>query len=308
MVMILQHLRMCCVLFVVLISTTLMAQGASRQEILDLEVTISLKDVTLKQALQEIETAAKVKFVYSRSYLKLDEKVTIDVANKKLGQLLDELFTPREIKFSVHSKENFVVLTQARMRGELQMDPLGKTDGEAKFAHRVSGKVVDETGTPMTGVNVVEKGTTNGTSTDAEGRYTIDVNDESILVFSFIGYKPIEESVGNRSVIDVAMIEDLSLLDAVLVNAGYWKVSEREQTGSIARVSADEIKQQPVGNPMAALIGRMPGVNIQQVSGMAGSGFTIQIRGQNSLRDDGNAPLYIIDGVPFPSNSLSLDS
>ncbi len=74
MVKILQHLRMCCLLIVVLVSTALMAQGAPRQEILDIEVTISLKDVTLKQALQEIEAIAKVKFVYSRSYLKLDEE------------------------------------------------------------------------------------------------------------------------------------------------------------------------------------------------------------------------------------------
>jgi TonB-linked SusC/RagA family outer membrane protein len=308
MVMILRHLRMCCVLLVVLVSTTLMAQGAARQEILDMEVTISLKDVTLKQALQEIEAITNLKFVYSRSYLKLDEKVTIDVTGKKLGQVLDELFTPREIKFSVHAKENFVVLTQARMRGELQVDPIGKTDGEAKFALRVSGKVIDEANNPMIGVNIVDKGTTNGTSTDADGKYAIDVNEQSTLVFSFIGYKSVEEIVGNRSLVDVTMHEDQSVLDPVLVNAGYWKVSEREQTGSIARVTADEIKQQPVGNPMGALIGRMPGVNIQQASGMAGSGFSIQIRGQNSLRDDGNAPLYIVDGVPFPSSSLSLDN
>src|ERR1700755_3132742 len=107
MVKILQHLRMCCLLIVVLVSTALMAQGAPRQEILDIEVTISLKDVTLKQALQEIETVARVKFVYSRSYVKLDEKVTIDVTSKKLGQLLEELFGPRDIKFSVHDTGNF---------------------------------------------------------------------------------------------------------------------------------------------------------------------------------------------------------
>lgn len=302
--MILRHLRMCCAVLVVLLNTTLMAQGAARQEILDMEVTISLKDVTLKQALQEIETIAKVKFVYSRSYLKLDEKVSIEVTSKKLGQLLDELFTPREIKFSVHDTENFVVLTQARLRGELLMDPIGKTDGESKFALRVSGKVVDQAGNSMAGVNIVEKGTTNGTGTDAEGKYSIDVDEQSTLIFSFIGYKPVEINVSNRSVIDITMEEDQAVLDQVLVNAGYWKVSEREQTGSIARVTSDDIQQQPVNNPLAAMVGRMPGVNIQQQSGMAGSGFTIQIRGQNSLRDNGNDPLYIIDGVPFPTAAL----
>lgn len=304
MVIILQHLRTCCLLLVVFLSTALIAQGAPRQEVLDIEVTISLKDVTLKQALQEIEAIAKVKFVYSRSYLKLDEKVTIDVTSKKLGQLLEELFSPREIKFSVHGDENFVVLTQARLRGELQVDPLGRTDGVTKFAIHVSGRVVDAAGTAMIGVNVVEKGTTNGTSTDAEGKYSLDASEDAVLVFSFIGYKSIEEQVSGRSIVDITMQEDQSVLDPVLVNAGYWKVTEREQTGSIARVTAKEIQQQPVGNPIAALIGRMPGVHIQQSSGMAGAGFYIQIRGQNSMRDAGNAPLYIVDGVPFPSTPL----
>lgn len=307
MVKTLQHLRMCFLLFVVLVSTTLMAQGASWQEILDIEVTISLKDVTLKQALQEIETIAKVKFVYSRSYLNLDEKVTIDVANKRLGQLLDELFTPREIKFAVHDKEHFVVLTQARMRGELQPDTQQNSGTEQKYAIRISGKVLDATGGVMTGVNVVEKGTTNGTSTNADGVYSIEASENGVLVFSFIGYKSIEEQVGGRAVIDVTLQEDQSVLDPVLVNAGYWKVNEREQTGSIARVTSKEIQQQPVGNPMAALIGRMPGVNIQQESGMPGSGFTIQIRGRNSLREAGNTPLYIVDGVPYPSTSVAVN-
>ncbi len=86
--MTLQHFRSCCLLIVVLMSMAIMAKATPRQEVLDIEVTISLKDVTLKQALQEIEAVAKVKFVYSRNYLKLDDKVTIEVTNKRLGQLL----------------------------------------------------------------------------------------------------------------------------------------------------------------------------------------------------------------------------
>ena len=308
MVMILQHLRTCCLLFVALISTALMAQGAPRQEILDKEVTISLKDVTLKEALQEIEAIAKVKFVYSRSYLKLDDKVTIEVSNKKFGQLLEELFTPRDIKFAVHETENFVVLTQARLRGELPANQRNSPGDVSRFAVRVSGRVIDQAGGPMTGVNVVEKGTTNGTSTDTDGKYSMESGDNSVLVFSFIGYKSVEQSVTGRSVIDLTMDEDQSILDPILVNAGYWKVTEREQTGSIARVTAEEIRQQPVGNPIAALIGRMPGVNISQATGLPGSSFRIQIRGRNSLRSDGNTPLYIVDGVPFPATSVAVDS
>jgi TonB-linked SusC/RagA family outer membrane protein len=303
--MTLQHLRAGCLLIVVLVSTAFIVQAAPRQEVLDIEVTISLKDVTLKQALHEIESVAKVKFVYSRNYLKLDDKVTIEATNKKLGQLLEELFTPREIKFSVHDTENFVVLTQGKLRGILPAEQQAVPANVQRYAVRVTGKILDEAGVAMAGVNIVEKGTTNGTSSDAEGKYSLEVGDDATLVFSFIGYRAIEQPVGGRTTIDVSMEEDLSLLAAVQVNAGYWKVSEREQTGSIARVTSEEISKQPVGNPMAALIGRMPGVNIQQASGMPGSGFTIQIRGRNSLRTDGNTPLYIVDGVPFPATSIA---
>ena len=305
MEMTLQHLRAGCLLIIVLISTALATQAAPRQEVLDIEVTISLKDVTLKQALQEIEAIAKVKFVYSRNYLKLDEKVTIEATNKKLGQILEELFTPREIKFSVHDTENFVVLTQAKLRGVLPLDRQPNPANAQRYAIRISGKIIDEAGSAMAGVNIVEKGTTNGTSSDAEGKYSLEVGDDATLVFSFIGYKSVEQAVGGRTAMDISMEEDRSVLDAVQVNAGYWKVSEREQTGSIARVTSEEISRQPVGNPMAALIGRMPGVNIQQNSGMPGSSFSIQIRGRNSLRSDGNTPLYIVDGVPFPATSIA---
>ncbi|HMJ70503.1 MAG TPA: SusC/RagA family TonB-linked outer membrane protein [Cyclobacteriaceae bacterium] len=306
MVMILKHLRMCILVIVALATTTLKAQGASRQEVLDVEITISLKDVTLKQALQEIELVAKIKFVYSRSYLNLDDKVTIDVAGKKLGQLLEELLTPRSIKFAVHDSENFVVLTQAKMRSVIPIDEERTPVAIPAYAARISGKVTDVAGGSMAGVNVVEKGTTNGTSSDATGVYSLEVTDNAILIFSFIGFKSVEVSITGRTVIDVTMEEDQSVLDAVLVNAGYWKVNEREQTGSISRVTAEEIQRQPVGNPMAALIGRMPGVNVSQSSGMPGAPFTIQIRGRNSLRTDGNRPLYVVDGVPFPSNSVGV--
>jgi TonB-linked SusC/RagA family outer membrane protein len=307
MVMFLKHLRMCILVIVALTTTTLMAQGASRQEVLDVEITISLKDVSLKQALQEIEQVAKIKFVYSKSYLNLDDRVTIDVAGRKLGQLLEELLTPRSIRFAVHDSENFVVLTQAKTRS-LIPDDVGSTPiTTPTYATRISGKVTDASGSGMAGVNVVEKGTTNGTSTDATGLYSLEISDNAVLIFSFIGFKSVEEQTVGRSMIDIIMEEDQAVLDAVLVNAGYWKVNEREQTGSISRVTAEEIQRQPVGNPMAALIGRMPGVHMYQTSGMPGAPFEIQIRGRNSLRLDGNRPLYIVDGVPFPATSVSVN-
>ncbi len=145
------------------------------------------------------------------------------------------------------------------MRGSLPLEHQQLPVNTQRYALRVSGKVLDEAGNAMAGVNIVERGTANGRAVTRRASNSLEVGDDAVLVFSFIGHKPVEQQVGGRTTIDITMDEDRSVLDPVQVNAGYWKVSEREQTGSIARVTSEEISRQPVGNPMAALIGRMPG-------------------------------------------------
>ncbi|CAN0370492.1 unnamed protein product, partial [Ectocarpus sp. 4 AP-2014] len=103
------------------------------------------------------------------------------------------------------------------------------------------------------------------------------------------------------------MQEAVNELDEVVLNAGYYTVSQREKTGSISRVTAKTIQQQPVPNPLAALQGRMAGVQIIEQSGVPGAGFSVQVRGRNSI-ESGNAPLYIIDGIPYASEGGISDS
>jgi TonB-dependent starch-binding outer membrane protein SusC len=170
----------------------------------------------------------------------------------------------------------------------------------------VSGKITDaSTHEPLPGVNVIAKGTTIGTVSDNDGKFSLEVNEADVLVFSFIGFKTIEASLNGRFVIDVSMETDAQVMAAVEVTAGYYNVKEREMIGSISVVKADVIGKQPVTNPLGALIGRMPGVFIQQTTGIPGGDFKIQIRGRNSLRDDGNDPLYIVDGVQISSEKVS---
>jgi len=169
----------------------------------------------------------------------------------------------------------------------------------------ITGKVTDAvTQQGMAGVNVVIKGATVGTTTDADGKFSLQADNKDILVFSFIGYTTFETQVNGRIVFDVVLQEDIKSLNEVVVNAGYWEVKEKEQTGNISKVTAEEISKQPVSNPLQALQGRMAGVYIQQSSGVPGSNFTVRIRGQNSIQS-GNDPLYIIDGVPYLSGTLS---
>jgi len=173
------------------------------------------------------------------------------------------------------------------------------------FQQEINGNVTSPSGQPLLGVTVVVKNKNYGVTTTMEGNYSIEATPMDTLVFSFIGYKTQEIAIGNQSQINIALKEDIASLDEVTINAGYYEVTERERTGNISRVTAEEIENQPVLNPLATIQGRMPGVEISQSTGVPGGGFDIKIRGINSLRAEGNEPLFIIDGVPYPTSSIT---
>ncbi|MBF4485796.1 SusC/RagA family TonB-linked outer membrane protein [Flavobacterium sp. CSZ] len=170
--------------------------------------------------------------------------------------------------------------------------------------NQVQGTVTDGSG-PLPGVTISIKGKTRNSSiTDYNGQYTINALASDTLIVSFIGFKTKFIPVNNSTKIDIKLEYDTTTLQEVRVNAGYYSVKESDRTGSIARITSKDIETQPVTNVLATMQGRMPGVNIIQNTGMPGSGFTIEIRGKNSIRSDGNNPLYIIDGVPYSSQSI----
>ena len=140
--------------------------------------------------------------------------------------------------------------------------------------------------------------------TDEKGQFSIAAEVGDVLVFSYIGYAAVTVTVDSRRVYDVIMQEDATTLKEVTVNAGYYTVKDKERTGSISKITSKELEKQPVTNVLAAMQGRMAGVSITQTSGVPGGGFDIKIRGQNSLRAEGNSPLYLIDGVPYSSEAL----
>ena len=174
----------------------------------------------------------------------------------------------------------------------------------AQQATTLSGVVKDAHGMPVEGVNVREEGTDTGTLTDERGHYTLRVTADKAVIFEYTGYKTLQlKPKGN--ILNVTIKTDDAVLEEIVINAGYYSVTDKERTGSISKITGRDIGQQPVANPLAAMQGRMAGVNITQSSGTPGGGFDIQIRGRNSLRTEGNAPLYIVDGVPYASQSMS---
>lgn len=168
---------------------------------------------------------------------------------------------------------------------------------------QVSGTITDANGA-LPGVSITVKGKPSGTVSGLNGKYTIEVTSNDILVFSFLGYKTMVIPVEGRSQINVQLQEDMTALQEVQINAGYYSVKESERTGSISKISSAVIEKQPVSNALATMQGRMAGVFITQTTGVPGGGFDVQIRGQNSIRSNGNNPLYIIDGVPYASDPI----
>src|SRR5690606_30363680 len=166
----------------------------------------------------------------------------------------------------------------------------------------ISGQITDGQ-TPISGASIIIKHTVKGTISDFDGRFELYAEKTDTLQISYLGYKTQELLVGGKRTIDVVLQEDATALGEVVINAGYYNTTERTKTGSIARLTAKEIEEQPVINPLAAMEGHMTGVDIVQTSGVPGSGFDVRIRGQNSIMG-GNAPLYIVDGVPFNEQTL----
>lgn len=162
----------------------------------------------------------------------------------------------------------------------------------------VTGNVSDNEG-PLPGASVVIKGTTQGTTTDFDGNYTISVDSNATLVFSYIGYAPKEIAVGNQSTVN-AVLESDNKLDEVVV-IGYGTTTKKDLTGSVSSVSSEDITQIPASRVDQVLQGRAAGVQVTQASGAPGAGTTIRVRGGNSITGS-NEPLFVIDGIVVGTN------
>lgn len=170
-------------------------------------------------------------------------------------------------------------------------------------AQTVSGTVTDGQ-MPLPGVNILVQGTSNGTTTDFDGNYTLqDVPDDAVLVFSFLGFAEQRIPVNGRSTINVVLEEDAAALSEVVV-IGYGSVQRRDATGAVSTVSTEDFNRGVVGSPEELIQGRTAGLQVTTTSGEPGSGVNIRIRGTTSVRG-GNDPLFVVDGVPLSGDDVS---
>lgn len=190
------------------------------------------------------------------------------------------------------------------LSGAYASDASASTANRARDAVTITGVVTDETGSPFPGVNVVVKGTTTGTTTDANGRYSLDVPDNTtILVFSFVGYATQEVNIAGRTVVDVSMVQDVRSLDEVVVTALGIEKSTRSLGYATAKVDARDLTVNRTPNIMNTLQGKIAGVNISALGTGPGGTSKIRIRGQSSITGQNN-PLIVINGVPMDNTNF----
>jgi TonB-linked SusC/RagA family outer membrane protein len=289
-----------CFLFCVLCGVQLLiATPGKGQGIAQTNVILTGDKIPLQEVFTEIEKQTDFLFLFPLELINNYEGLSIGPGTRTVKETLETLFRNTPLVYQ-QVNSNILVFRAEQPAAEKTIS-----------STLVTGKVTDVQGEGMPGVNVIvksngeAKGTIRGTTTEADGKFSIDVQDDDLLVFTSIGYKTVEMTVGNQTTINLTLEEDVLALQEVVVNAGYWEVKGKELTGSIYKVKvANPVQQPPVNNVLSALTGMIPGVYIQQLTGVPGGGFKIQIRGQNSIRAEANDPLYVIDGVPFTSSPL----
>lgn len=250
-------------------------------------ISLSITGGTIADVFKAIENQSSYKFFYNDNQIDIDELIDIKVRESSIENVLDHLFKDTDITYKI--VKNHVVLTNQQLQ---QYSP-----GSANQSGRkITGKVTDQHGEPLIGVNVVVKGSAIGSITDTDGNYLLEnVPADAELEFSYIGYVQQHVPVGNRDKLDIVLSEDTQRLEEVVV-VGYGQFTKRDLTGAITQVKGDDIANLPLRSAADALQGKAAGVTITSSSGSPGSLGNVRIRGVGTINN--NNPLYVVDGLP----------
>ncbi|GAB2781366.1 TonB-dependent receptor [Rhabdobacter roseus] len=272
------------------------AHNTHAQEYLNRRLTVQAENREIKKVLTEIEKATDVRFVYSSQVVATSQKVSLQLANVTLETALDKLLTPLNIHYELVGRK---VVLSPRPTSSLPGSPLdgASTSGSAAPVQLVSGTVQDETGNGLPGVSVVVKGTQRGTTTNVEGKFQLEVPENtSVLVFSFVGYVTKEIVVGGQAVLAVQLTPEDKSLDEVVV-VGYGTQKKANLTGSVSMVTSEVLENRPIASAGQGLQGVIPNLNISFRNGDPSASTTFNIRGFESI--NGGGPLILVDGVPM---------
>ncbi|QGY48246.1 SusC/RagA family TonB-linked outer membrane protein [Maribellus comscasis] len=250
-------------------------------------LSLNFKNEKIIDILDKIEEQSEFYFMFDASKIDVNQRRSINCENRTITSILDQLFEDTKITYRISDRQIGLIDTKF---------------ADAEQVKTVYGKVTDSSGSPLPGVTVVVKETSNGTVTNADGEYSLsNVPNDAVLIFSFVGMKTKEMDVSVKTNVNVTMEEEALDIEEV-VAIGYGTIKKSDLTGSVSSVNIDDVIGAPVQSIDQGLIGRASGVMVTQTSGAPGSVASIRIRGTSSLQG-GNEPLYVIDGFPVYSGA-----
>ena len=261
-------------------------------------MSVKLKNSTLQELFVQIKKNSNYRFFYNNDEVDVNQRISIDAEQKTVGKILSAALegTP----YSFKEMDNKLILIE---KTDNQTKSLGTGFQQQKS---VSGKVTDSSGAPLPGVSVVVKGTTTGTITDVDGKFSLTkIPENAPLQFSFVGMKTQEVPVGGKNNINVVLEEESIGLGEVIA-VGYGSQIKEAVTGSIQQIKTDELKDIPVSQFTQQLQGKLSGVQISQTTGKPGQELSVRVRGQASI-SGGNTPLYVVDGFPIVGGLSSIN-
>ena len=255
--------------------------------ILSAQISLSMQNKSTREVIREIEKVSDYRFFYNDNLSGLNTRISVSAQGENIRDVLEQIKKQAQITYIIKENNQIVLSAPGYVSASTQQN-----------TRKITGIIKDQSGEPVIGANIVEKGTANGTITDIDGQYSLEVGSNSILVVSYIGYITQEIPVGKNSTLDVLLKEDTETLDEVIV-IGYGTTKRKDFTGSVSSVKLENspIALSPNLNALESLKGNVSGLDIGATNS-AGGEPSMQMRGQKSISGS-NDPLIVVDGVIF---------
>lgn len=277
--------------FIMLLISSLTVIGNTYSQ--STKFSFQLSKATIKDVFQKIENTSEFIIVYSDNMIDVSREVSVKVSDVPVEKILDQIL--KESGNGYEIKDRQIVITERRALPNSSL---------MSQKHEVKGVVKTADGNSLPGATIVEKGTTNGTITDFDGKFTLTVSKQpAVISFSFVGYTTVEMEFKGQTTMSVVLQEESIGIEEV-VAVGYGVQRKSDLTGATNRLSEKDLNKSLATSPVEMMQGRIAGVNITQNNGEPGGGMTVRVRGSSSIRS-GQEPLYVVDGIPLDNSNLT---